>query len=232
MRQAIEFLTVFPVPGGHPAKVGSGAWAFAIVGVLLGLLATGCAWVWHDGALGAVAAVAALALFTGGLHEDGLADVFDALRVGRSRERMFAVLSDSRIGAHGTLALVAVFCWRWQALAAMHGEMMSRLPAVCGVSRVAIVVLAATTPAAGSGLGRAFGDSLPKHAAVWASLQAIALSAVLGWPAAVAVLGGNAVLLIVLRRWFLARLGGVTGDCLGAACQLSECVSLGALAWL
>jgi len=176
--------------------------------------------------------VIGLALVTGGLHEDGLADVCDAIRAHRTKERMFEIMKDSRIGAHGALALIASFTFRWQALAALQGDAWMRLPAVFGISRAAIVLLAAMAEPAGSGLGRAFGESLPRGAAFVAGVQIVLLAALAQWPAAAALVAANAFVLLALRHWFRKRLGGVTGDCLGCACQVSEAVSLGVLAWL
>ena len=227
MRQALQFLTILPVPApaGPPGRA---AWAFAFVGVLLGL---GAAALWPL-QLGPLVTVIGLAIVTGGLHEDGLADVCDAVRKYRSREKMLSILKDSRIGAHGALALIASFVFRWQALVLLQGEAWYRLPAAYGISRAAMVLLAASAPAAGEGLGRAFGDSLPRWAFFMAFVQVLLLAGLAGWPAGVWLVGANFVVLFLLRRWFTARLGGVTGDCLGAACQISEAVSLGVLAWV
>ena len=82
------------------------------------------------------------------------------------------------------------------------------------------------------GLGRAFGESLPKWAGPVAAAQALLLAALAGWPAGLWLAVANFAVVFLLRRWFVARLGGVTGDCLGMACQLSEAVSLGVLAWV
>lgn len=227
MRQALQFLTVLPVraPEGAPGRA---AWAFPVVGALLGLLAAA---VWPL-QFGPLLIVIGLAVVTGGLHEDGLADVCDAIRGYRTQEKMLEILKDSRIGAHGALALIASFAFRWQALAALQGDAWMRLPAVFGISRAAMVVMAAATGRAGSGMGRAFGESLPRGAMVVALAQAAGLAALAGWPAGAVAIAGNGLALLVLRAWFQARLGGVTGDCLGCLCQVSEAVSLGVLAWL
>ncbi len=232
MWQAIQFLTVLPVPAtSGAAPLGRASWAFAVVGALLGVLAASC-WHWGGRPMGPLLALAALALCTGGLHEDGLADVFDAVRAGRSRKKILAILDDSRIGAHGALALIIVLAWRWQALASLQGDAWWRLPAVFGISRAAMVVLASIAPPTGSGLGRGFSESLPRGAGIAAAVQCVLLAAFCGFPAGAAVGLANATLLLILRQWFRARLGGVTGDCLGAACQLSEAVSLGVLTCL
>jgi len=227
MRQAFQFLTIFPV-SAPDTPPGRAAWAFAFVGAFLGLMAAG---LWPM-KLGPLMVVVLLAVVTGGLHEDGLADVCDAIRGYRSREKMLAILKDSRIGAHGALALIASFVFRWQALAQLQGDPLFRLPAALGISRVAMVMLAGSAPGAGEGLGRAFGESLPRWAVPVGLLQALLLAGLAGWPAATWLIGANLLAIALLRWWFVARLGGVTGDCLGAACQISEAVSLAVLAWV
>ena len=227
MRQAIQFLTVIPIPApaGPPGK---SVWAYPIVGMLLGLAAA----VLFPLKFGPLLIIIALALITGGLHEDGLADVFDAVRANRTREKMLLILKDSRIGAHGALALIASFVFRWQALSALHGNPWLQLPAAYGISRAAIVTIAAITPAVGDGLGKSFSESLPQWAGPLAIFQILLLAALTGFPTALWLLGANAVALILLRQWFVMRLGGVTGDCLGAVEQISEAVSLGVMACL
>lgn len=227
MRQALQFLTILPVPAPAMAP-GRAAWAFAVVGALLGLCAAA---VWGV-KFGPLLIVMGLALVTGGLHEDGLADVCDAIRGHRTREKMLEILKDSRIGAHGALALIASFAFRWQALAALQGDAWMRLPAAFGISRAAMVVMAGTTAPVGSGLGRAFGESLPRGAVVVALAQVLLLAALAGWVAGPVLVGANGMSLLLLRWWFRRRLGGVTGDCLGCMCQVSEALSLGVLACL
>ena len=190
------------------------AWAFPIVGALLGLV---CAAIlpWK---LGPVLAMMAVAALTGGLHEDGLADVCDAVRKYRTREQMHRILKDSRIGAHGALGLIAFFVLRWQALASMPAHAWLPLTAAYGLSRAQMVLLA-------------FVSTLPRRAALWVALESVALAVLAGWPLGLVLLAANAALLLLVRRWFSLRLGGVTGDCLGFLCVASEGLSLAVLAW-
>ena len=227
MRAALQFLTILPVPA--PAvKPGSSAWAFPIVGVLFGLL---CALLLPF-KLGPITFLVLLSILTGGLHEDGLADVCDAVRSYRTRERMHQILKDSRIGAHGALALICCFVFRWQALTLIAPGRWLLLAGVYGISRAQMVLLAASSPAAGDGLVAAFIKTIPSYGLWFAAAEAVLLCAVTGWPAGVALLVANLVLLLLVRWWFIARLGGVTGDCMGCICVLSEAVSLGVLACL
>src|SRR3954471_15815666 len=115
---AIQFLTVVPIPG-QTAIPGRAAPFFPLIGAALGAT---CGLVFEvcqkplGGSLAALTAISAAIILSGGLHEDGLADVADALRAGRSREKMLAILKDSRIGAYGAVVLVLCICIRWQTL--------------------------------------------------------------------------------------------------------------------
>lgn len=225
MRAALQFLTILPVraPVSPPGR--AAVW-FPLTGVLLGLAAAAA----MKAPLGPVFAVFTLVVLTGGLHEDGLADVADAVRAHRGRERMFAILDDSRIGAHGALALIFSVLIRWQALEHLQGNPWLRLPIACGLSRAAIVLLASASKPAGDGLGAAFIRTLPRSWAWIVALQVMMIAAAAGWRAAGILIVTNVAVIAALRLWFHARLGGVTGDCLGSACQCSEALSLAVLA--
>ena len=93
-----------------------------------------------------------------------------------------------------------------------------------------MVLLAATSPAAGAGLGAAFITSLPRPVALLVVVESVLLAALAGWFLGPILFVANAILLLLLRQWFIARLGGVTGDCMGFICVASEAVSLGVIA--
>lgn len=219
---AIQFLTILPVRG-PTAPPGQSALFFPLVGAALGvaggvLLQAGRGFL--SPSLAAVLVVAFWALLTGGLHEDGFADVADAFRAGRAREKIFAILKDSRIGAHGALALILISIVRWQALSGFVGDPMRSLSAVLAVSRATLAGLAWISPPAGDGLGFEFSRTLSGAVAVGAILQAIFFAYMGG---AGTIFLGVAVLLVVgARKYFMSRIGGVTGDCLGATCLIVE----------
>jgi adenosylcobinamide-GDP ribazoletransferase len=119
---AIQFLTIVRVPGdGPPAR---GAIFFPVVGAGIGLAAgairLGAAKLFPP-SIAALLALAFLIVATGALHEDGLADVFDAFRAGRSPEKIQAILKDSRIGVYGAVALLILLLLRWQAIEFLSG---------------------------------------------------------------------------------------------------------------
>ena len=144
-RAALSFLTVLPA-GGHDAapSVSLGRAWFPAVGLLLGGLAGGALWLVSHATsplVGAVAALAVLALLTGALHLDGLADAADGLLGGATPERRLEIMRDSRLGSFGAVVVVLVLLGDWAALAGMSplralaallaGAAMARLAVVC-----------------------------------------------------------------------------------------------------
>jgi len=227
MKAALQFLTVLPVRT-PPESAQYGAGWFPAVGCVLGLAAAAALRLPQ----GPICALILVTVLTGGLHEDGLADVCDALRAYRSREKMMEILHDSRIGAHGALAIVFSVLLRWQALGHLSGNPWLRLPVALGISRGSMVLLAAFTPAVGSSLGRSFRQGLSKPAIWLVGVQMAVLSFATDWRAAVYLIPAQLVILFAARLWFVQRLGGVTGDCLGFQCQISEAASLVIFTWV
>jgi adenosylcobinamide-GDP ribazoletransferase len=238
---AVQFLTVLPVRG-RTASPGAAAVFFPLVGAMLGASAGFVLSICSAGLgqpMGALLAVAWLMAITGCLHEDGLADVADAVRAGRTREKMMAILKDSRIGTYGAVALVLSVAVRWQALAqtAVHpvSGVEAGLAAAVGLSRTSLVALAALTPGIGTGLGQAFAADCSRGVLISAVAQAVAIAGLaavfMGGRYAFAMLAASGTIVWCARSWFTRRLGGVNGDCLGATCQAVEMVNMVILAW-
>jgi adenosylcobinamide-GDP ribazoletransferase len=226
---AFGFLTVLRAPG-DPVAPGRAAALFPLVGAVLG--AAGAA-IYLGGSrilpssLAALLTVAFWSMVSGVLHEDGLADVADAMRAGRSTEKMLTILKDSRIGTFGALAVAMSVLVRWQALdhvVTARGELgvLEVCVAAQALPRAAMVALAWVSRPAGTGLGLAFSSTLTTPAALVAIAQGIAVALILGTRAAVAIVAG-AYFIVRLARWyFYRRIGGVNGDCLGATEQILE----------
>jgi adenosylcobinamide-GDP ribazoletransferase len=222
MRDALRFLTVLPVgSAARPMSAWAAVW-FPVVGALLGLLGAAVNQLPAPGRVRALLVLAVWALVTGALHEDGLADTFDACGGGRTREDILRILKDSRIGTYGALALVFSVLLRWEALA---GASTATLVACQALPRAGIVALAWLAGPATEGLGGAWAASLRW----WHALGAVVIGVgIAGWRAATAA--GLCAAVVLLAAWyFRRRLGGITGDCLGAANQIQE---VGVLLWL
>jgi adenosylcobinamide-GDP ribazoletransferase len=235
---AIVFLTRVPV-GGFPYREAEWRWAsawFPLVGAATGALAGGVAWVAHPAGpwVAAVLAVIAALLITGAFHEDGLADTADALGGAYDRERLFAILKDSRIGSFGAAALVMALLLRAALLARLEAAAPLALVLAGAASRVAPVWLMAALPyvTGGASRSRAVARSGAPQALVATFLGAAVVAAAyrsLSLPAALAMLAVTAGAALVCGWRFHARAGGITGDFLGATQQVCECGLLLAL---
>jgi adenosylcobinamide-GDP ribazoletransferase len=231
LRLAFAFLTCVPFAppqarsdAPHPAR---GLAFFPLVGAALGAVLVAAEYALHARVaphIAAVLIVALLAVLTGGLHLDGLADVFDALGGSRGdRARMLMIMRDSRIGAHGAVALCLLLAAKVAVIAELvaHGSRIWLL--VCPiVARCAVLPLIAYVPSAREdGLGAGF----HAHARTSDVLFATALTlAVLAWAGRTAVMPALAALSCALGfgAFMCARLGGLTGDVHGAAIELAE----------
>lgn len=235
-RLAVAFLTRLPLLGGarpEPGALARAAWAFPLAGILVGItggIAFGIG-DWLGLPINAIAliAVAATVLMTGGLHEDGLADTVDGLGGGADRESALAIMRDSRTGAFGVLALVFSVGLRVAALAALPDTRIavSALLAAHVVSRGLLPTLMLwLDPARADGLGAEAGRPSPPGATAAALIALLIALIMLGFGNAIRamVLAGvaMAVLALIARR----RIGGHTGDVLGAAQQAGEIVML------
>lgn len=236
---AIILLTRLPAPRlvSLPG-MGAAVWAYPLAGLAVGsasaaVLLAGLG-LGLPPMLAAGLALATGILITGGLHEDGLADLADGFGGGADRARKLAIMRDSRVGSYGVLALVLSVGLRWQAVATMAaadptGAALS-LIGVAAASRAApAVALALLPPAREEGLGR--GASAPPRAAVLAAcLLATACLATTTGRAAPLVMLAMALGGIAVGRLAQRQIGGQTGDVLGAVQQAAEIAALLVLA--
>lgn len=237
----IRFFSRLPVPrvngNDNPVSLpdfSRAAWTMPLAGAVLALpgalvlvLAGATA---LPGMIAASLAVGVGIAVTGGLHEDGLADVADGFFGAGTPERRLEIMKDSRIGAFGTLALILSVLLKVALVAALldrHAALPAALLLVLAEagSRAAMAgVWSTLPPARPGGLASLCGTPSPRGAAMAAALGAGALLAALAIVplAAVAAAAVLAVLLAAtVRRLALAKIGGQTGDVLGAAQQVA-----------
>ena len=228
---ALGLLTRLPirVDGTWAAARGArAAWAWPLVGLTLALMA-GLAGTIAN-ALGlpptlTAALILALTItLTGAMHEDGLADSFDGLWGGWDRARRLAIMKDSHIGTYGVIGLCLTLLIRWQALVWLLREdlLWAGLIGTAMLSRAAMVGVMWALPAArATGLGHGVGRPQGQTTALALSIATLTVFLLPGLPAFAMLLVGTGVTLgwAAIAR---AKIGGQTGDILGATQQLTE----------
>ena len=231
---AFALLTRLPLPPLPERSFDNQAravWAFGLVGAVVGAMAAAAGWLALTSGL-PVAAAAGLLLVVqimtcGALHEDGLADTADGLWGGATRERRLEIMGDSRIGTYGVLALILSLGLRWVAIGVLlkTGSLLV-IVASSALSRALVpLVMSALPPARATGLSRQVGRPgwgvSAGAAVVAAGLAVAAIGAYAVLPIGLAMIG--VVTLALIAR---AKIGGQTGDILGAAQQVAEIVLL------
>ena len=237
--EALGLLTVVPVPAKSAASArGVLPWA-PLVGLLLGGVAAGigiAATQLVSPLVGAVLALTALALFTRGLHLDGLADTADGLGPLRDRERALAVMRRGDVGPFGVAAVVLVLLLQASCAAVLLSTDDGWLTVwlAVAVARLAMTRtgLPGTPVAAGSRLGEAVAGTVrPLVLVAWSVLLAVlVVAASAAEPVRAGGLRGAALggLLVseLLRHRSRRRLGGVNGDVMGAIAEVATAVTL------
>lgn len=228
---AVQYFTRIRVPAwvGHAQEQLAGAIRyFPVVGLIVG--ASGAATLWLaaqvlPAPLPAILATVATVLMTGAIHEDGLADTCDGLGGGATRERALEIMKDPRIGAFGAIALMLSLLLKISALSLMTPwTAMIALFAAHAFSRFCAVLF--------SFAGRYVGSAERSRAApvvTQVKRSDVLVAAVFGLPALV-LCGRDAIVAVIvalvllglLFRWCVRRIGGYTGDTLGAAQQVTE----------
>ena len=226
MRSALAFLTV--LGGPRPLTPRALRW-FPVIGALVGALVGGVWWAGDlvlSALLAAGLAVTADLTLTGLLHADGLADSADGLLAHTDRERRLAIMRAPDIGAYGVTVVVIVIVLRVAALASQPVSILLVAAVWCTSRTVAAVTPAFVPYARDQGLASSLlGERAPRWpalAVVGATALAVAGRGVAGGIGVAATVAVAVAFVAVARR----RLGGFTGDVLGAAIILAETAGL------
>ncbi len=231
---AVHLLTRFPLPRRidySPVRFNAAGRYYPLVGAIIGAIGALVYWVADlalDPIVAALLSTAATAFCTGAFHEDGLADTFDGIAGGHTRARALEIMKDSRIGSFGALALIIVVATKVVTLASLSGS-MAVMAIVCGhiVSRTSSVITIATSRyAREDGTGSCAMTGISGISTVVATMTGaialIALAVFESVPIAVGALLGAGLGHVGIRIFFQRRIGGYTGDCLGATQQITE----------
>lgn len=227
---AFTFLTRLPFPGADRVDAEtlgrSSVWfpvVGAVVGAVGGLTFIAAARLWPPFVAATLATLATI-LLTGAFHEDALADAADGLGGGSTRQEALEIMKDSRIGAYGAVALVLGLSVRIACLAAFTPLDGARV--LIGAHVLArwssLPLLQGLPYARAHGAGKPFVEGVTRARLLAGTLLAVVLvTPALGWRALAAGLVA-VVVTAIAGRYFHVRLGGITGDCLGATNQVVE----------
>ncbi|HCS37821.1 MAG TPA: adenosylcobinamide-GDP ribazoletransferase [Sphaerochaeta sp.] len=231
LASAFRTMTIFPFPGNESDSPATAMYWFVPVALVLGSCVFGIAWLlapvgtpFLTGAL----VVAVLAILTRAFHLDGLADMADGFGGGWTRERVLEIMKDSHIGAFGVITLCLTLAVKVAAVAYLCGSGdIGFLVLVPLFSRLLVVLQAVVNPYArpeGGTAGRLVVEASWKHLLV-SLLWTGALLAAFGfipWKVVAIVLGTGLAVTVYIAVVGRRRIGGVTGDLLGATVELSE----------
>jgi adenosylcobinamide-GDP ribazoletransferase len=233
---AFRFLTVLPLGRGRvvePERMASSMAYFPLVGAWLGVMLW-CA----DYGLGRVfphqvvsaLLVGLLALVTGGLHIDGLADTLDGIFGGRGdKVRILDIMKDSRIGAMGVVGVVLLLMLKYAAFDSLQGPARTQAiilaPALARWSQVAMAFRADYARKEGS-LARPFVEYLTPLYFIVALLGATLIAYIAAGAWGLVPFAASALIALAARAYFNRIIGGVTGDTIGAVSELSEVMVL------
>jgi adenosylcobinamide-GDP ribazoletransferase len=233
---AWKFLTILPGgksdPEVDPQHLGRSMAYYPLVGLLLGLILWGAYWVLSrtfSRPLCDALALLVLVLLTGALHLDGLADSLDGLAAARSAEERLRIMRDHRVGTFGVVGLIMVLGIKFLALNTLPEEITGKSLLVALIlSRWSMVQLLYRAPYARpeGGLGKAFKQNLKKRDMVLATTFSLILAVFFlrFWGALLWLTVGVSTLGIQVL--FERKIGGVTGDVLGAANETNEVLTL------
>lgn len=231
---ALQFLTILPLPFSvrcEKEDLGRATATFPLAGLTIGALLVGMNWLiapWLARPLTDALLITMLAVITGGLHLDGLADVCDGLAARGGRERFLAVMKDSHTGAIGAAGLILGLLLKWQALLAVPNEMKWQalllfllLSRFCQVQTIVFA-----RNARQDGLASALISEAGTLQLLAAGVVTLAASWWLMGIKGLIVLALAVICTWLLKLWFQRKLGGITGDIIGCINELNEILAL------
>lgn len=231
---AAQLLTILPMPQVRrvsEADLGRSMRYYPLIGLGLGaLLAAAQYFLSKRLAPLPVAAVllVLLVLLSGALHWDGVADLCDGFYKGKDKAEILAIMKDSHCGAMAIIAIVCLFALKLSFLSSMPQASLWKAVLLMPVAgRWGMVLLASTSDyARGEGTAKAYVDHAGLSEAVVAALITATAAGLVMGPAGLIILSAVSLMTLAFRRYVIFKIGGVTGDVLGACGELSECAFL------
>jgi adenosylcobinamide-GDP ribazoletransferase len=223
LRLAALFLTRLPVPrvdDASPLELSRSAAWFPLVGAVVGSIVALVAFAFshRSATLAGVLGVLAWVWLTGALHLDGLADLADALGAAhRDPQRFLAVLSDPHIGTFGVVSVMLMLMLKAAALALLSGSTLLAVPLILAWARLGALAWRRWLEPLKEGQGARFALQLPGGWLAFWTLLLLAASTVIA-----PTLCAAPLVIAAWGAWLKVRLGGMTGDCLGAGVEVTE----------
>ena len=227
LRLAAQFLTRLPVPGVtdfSPLDLARSAAWFPFIGLLLGIIVALVTFALghRSAALAGVLGVLSWVWLTGAMHLDGLADLADALGAShRDPQRFLAVLEDPHVGTFGIVSIVLALMLKVAALAMLAPDALWSVPLILAWARLGTLAWARWLKPLKPGRGARFSWQLPAGWIVFWTFSLLAVGV-----AVAPVLCAAPLIIAAWGGWLKVRLGGMTGDCLGAGIEVTECALL------
>jgi len=231
---ALQFLTIIPVDKRVELREKEFSQAlvyFPVVGLILGLLLSAMALILLvrlDSFVVSCLIVTLLAVITGGLHLDGLADTFDALGSRKAKDEMLSIMRDSHIGTMGVVSLISVMLLKVGLLNALPcPQKIFALIMMCVASRFAMVAAMFLFPYAREhGKAKLFIDGANKKIFLIVLSIAALFVFIAGFWLGLLYMLVTVLVVCGFCRYITVKIGGITGDVVGAVCELSEVLFL------
>jgi adenosylcobinamide-GDP ribazoletransferase len=233
--RAFSFLTVLPIgqiPLSEEKELARSMAFFPLVGLVIGLLLTTGYYLFSlllPKSITLWLILGLLALLTRGLHLDGFADTMDGLASGGSKEKILEVMRDSRIGAFGVISLILLIGGKYLALDQISNLSIPYsliLMAVMGRNSMVLVCFRSPYARPGEGLAKPFTENLGYRETALSLATALGIALLAMGVKGILVFLGIGLFSLGYRYLFIKKLGGVTGDVLGGANELSELLCL------
>jgi adenosylcobinamide-GDP ribazoletransferase len=227
LKLAAQFLTRLPVPrvdNFSPLDLSRSAAWFPLVGAVMGAIVALVvfAFIHRSAPLAAVMGVLAWVWLTGALHLDGLADLADAIGAShRDPQRFLAVLADPHVGTFGVVSIALLLMLKVAALSMLTAGALFALPLVLAWARLGTLAWSRWLKPLKAGQGERFAWQLPLSWIVFWTVLLLVASALIAPALCLAPLA-----IAAWGAWLRARLGGMTGDCLGAGVEVTEAALL------
>lgn len=231
---ALQFLTAIPITKKQAdgTELSNTVIYFPLVGLLLGLILAGInnllLFLGFEELTANIILVVILIILTAGLHLDGLSDTFDALLSGKDREEMLKIMRDPHIGVMGVISIISALLLKISFLSAVQPQFKNiALILMCLLSRWGMVMPMVLFPyARQQGKAKIFIQSISRNKFVISTVIALCAAAVIWRLKGTLVFAISVVCVYIINRFINKKLGGITGDTLGAVNEITELIVL------